>query len=251
MFPAIARTSVTGNGHWGAGVSGSVSAPAEELGLGLGLGLDDAVGDGEAVTLGVGVVVTLGVGVAVTLGVGVVVTLGVGVALSVAVADADGDGEIDMSREVSEADDVGSAIGDADALGDTDADALGDTDADELGDTDADELGDTDADALGDADADALGDGELVCDPLTCGLALAEGEPDAEGSTIGSRSMRVSTSHSAGMPSVASSESVDAIAGVVPTREAMIAMMAGAMTMRPMRLCRPFIFITTPQWPER
>ena len=243
MFPAIARTSVTGNGHWGAGVSGSVSAPAEELGLGLGLGLDDAVGDGEAVTLGVGVVVTLGVGVAVTLGVGVVVTLGVGVALSVAVADADGDGEIDMSREVSEADDVGSAIGDADALGDTDADALGDTDADELGDTDAD--------ALGDADADALGDGELVCDPLTCGLALAEGEPDAEGSTIGSRSMRVSTSHSAGMPSVASSESVDAIAGVVPTREAMIAMMAGAMTMRPMRLCRPFIFITTPQWPER
>ena len=227
MFPAIARTSVTGNGHWGAGVSGSVSAPAEELGLGLGLGLDDAVGDGEAVTLGVGVVVTLGVGVAVTLGVGVVVTLGVGVALSVAVADADGDGEIDMSREVSEADDVGSAIGDADALGDTDADALGD------------------------ADADALGDGELVCDPLTCGLALAEGEPDAEGSTIGSRSMRVSTSHSAGMPSVASSESVDAIAGVVPTREAMIAMMAGAMTMRPMRLCRPFIFITTPQWPER
>jgi hypothetical protein len=235
LFPAIARTSVTGNGHWGAGVSGSVSAPAEELGLGLGLGLDDAVGDGEAVTLGVGVVVTLGVGVAVTLGVGVVVTLGVGVALSVAVADADGDGEIDMSREVSEADDVGSAIGDADALGDTDADALGDTDADELGDT----------------DADALGDGELVCDPLTCGLALAEGEPDAEGSTIGSRSMRVSTSHSAGMPSVASSESVDAIAGVVPTREAMIAMMAGAMTMRPMRLCRPFIFITTPQWPER
>jgi hypothetical protein len=52
------------------------------------------------------------------------------------------------------------------------------------------------------------------------------------------------------MPSLASSRSVDANAGVVPTSEAMIAMLAEAMTIRRMRMNRALAFIVTPPWPE-
>jgi len=55
-----------------------------------------------------------------------------------------------------------------------------------------------------------------------------------------------SASHCAGMPSANSSEAVDAHAGVVPTNEAMMAILDEATTMRRMRAPRVPAFIATP-----
>ena len=170
---------------------------------------------------------------------GALVAVGDGVAL--------GEGEA-VSVEVDES--VGAVINSRDAsvglwLG-SDITALDEADERVLADANAV------SDALDVAEGDALAVGVpigralAVADALGVRVALAlalavaddEAEAEAEGSTNGSRFATSSGSHSAGMPSAASSESVDANAGVVPTSDEMTATQDAAMTIRRTRATR-------------
>ena len=103
------------------------------------------------------------------------------------------------------------------------------------------EADDADDDALTRVDALADGDADAVVDEDD----EADDDADDEGSTVGSVFVNSSGLHSSGMPSAASSESVDASAGVVPTSDAMIAMQDAAMTIRRTRVTRALALAIT------
>jgi ABC-type Na+ efflux pump permease subunit len=105
------------------------------------------------------------------------------------------------------------------------------------------EVADADDDAL--TRADALADAGVDVTVEAVAEDDAEEDVDDEGSTVGSVFVNSSGLHSSGMPSAASSESVDASAGVVPTSDAMIAMQDAAMTIRRTRVTRALALAIT------
>ena len=222
---------MTGSGHCATPSPGSVSGEPEALGLALGLALGDALVLGDALLLGGEFAVgrTVGDDVGVALLEAASLALGSGEAVTLGSTDAVSsfDGEIDGSMATVRA----SSDADCEALGDGSSSAGCEADAVAL----------TRGVAVAGEVLLALGLSLALAVPVALALALAL----AEGSISGSRFASASGSQRSGMPSDASSESVDASAGVVLTSDATIAMLDAATTMRRTRVARDIALTDT------
>ena len=139
------------------------------------------------------------------------------------------------------ADSVSSFVGELDGSIAIERDSS-EADSDELGDgSSTDDEADGVALARGVADTDA----GVVVLALALALAVPEALALAEGSISGSRLASASGSQRSGMPSDASSESVEASAGVVLTSDATIATLDAATTMRRTRVAREIALTDT------
>ena len=238
---------MTGSGHCATPSPGSVSGEPEALGLAprlaLGLALGDALVLGDALLLGGEFAVgrTVGDDVGVALLEAASLALGSGEAVTLGSTDAVSsfDGEIDGSMATVRA----SSDADCEALGDGSSSAGCEADAVAL----------TRGVAVAGEVLLALGLSLALAVPVALGLSLALAVPVAlalalalaEGSISGSRFASASGSQRSGMPSDASSESVDASAGVVLTSDATIAMLDAATTMRRTRVARDIALTDT------
>ena len=236
---------MTGSGHCATPSPGSVSGEPEALGLAprlaLGLALGDALVLGDALLLGGEFAVgrTVGDDVGVALLEAASLALGSGEAVTLGSTDAVSsfDGEIDGSMATVRA----SSDADCEALGDGSSTA----------DVEGDEVELTRGVAVAGEVLLALGLSLALAVPVALGLSLALAVPVAlalalaEGSITGSRFASASGSQRSGMPSDASSESVDASAGVVLTSDATIAMLDAATTMRRTRVARDIALTDT------